>query len=60
MTEEQLRDMAREMYLSYGETTGFQNFLGDPMPSWPELGPTIQAAWVSAATTAYHLSRGTE
>lgn len=60
MTEEQLWDLAREMYLSYGETTGFQNYQGLPMPSWPELGTTIQAAWVAAATTAYHLTKGTE
>lgn len=60
MTEEQLDSMAREMYLSYGEATGFQNYQGLPMPSWPELTETIQAAWRAAATTAFHLSRGTE
>ena len=52
--------LAREMYLSYGEVTAFRNHQGLPMPSWPELGSTIQGAWVAAATTAYHLSRGIE
>ena len=60
MTEEELWSMAREMYLSYGEVTAFQNQQGLPMPSWPELGKTIQGAWVAAATTGYHLSRRTE
>lgn len=56
----QMLDLAREMYLSYGEVTGFRNFQGDPMPSWPELGETIQKAWIAAATTAYNLSRETQ
>lgn len=60
MTEEQLDSMAREMYLSYGEATGFRNYQGRPMPRWGELGETIQQAWAAAAVTAYHLSRGTE
>jgi len=55
-----MEEIAREMYYSHGEVTGHRNFQGDAMPAWSGLGETIQAAWIAAATTAYHLSRGTE
>lgn len=41
--------LAKVAYMAYGQSTGFKNFLGNPMPTWDALGDTIQAAWVAAA-----------
>lgn len=56
-TDEQIL-LAKLAYVAYGETTGFRNFQGNPMPSWNNLGDTIQAAWIAAANAVQdHLSR---
>lgn len=36
-------------YDAYGRSTGWKNFLGDPMPKWEELPRPIQEAWMAAA-----------
>lgn len=45
-------DLAKAMYLSYGETTEFKNYQGNPMPDWKDLTPKIQGAWEAAACRA--------
>ncbi len=54
-----LRKAARVAYHAYGETVGWKNFRGDPMPVWDDLGESIQAAWHAAAkinyVSGYHL-----
>lgn len=46
-------DLAAIAYRAYGETTGFKNFRGDPMPEWAALGDTIQRAWTAAANAVH-------
>lgn len=41
-------ELARLAYDSYGETTGYKNFQGNPMPAFNDLGDTIQNAWKAA------------
>ena len=41
--------LAEKAYTAYGKTTNFQNFLGDPMPTWGDLPEKIQSAWHAAA-----------
>lgn len=43
---------AERLYLVYGQTTGFKNFQGSPMPEWKDLPPTIQSAWGAVADDA--------
>lgn len=40
--------MAQLAYQAYGQTTGFKNYQGNPMPTWDALGDVIQGTWVSA------------
>lgn len=42
-------NLAQAAYRAYGDTTGGLNYQGLPMPTWGNLGPAIQAAWVAAA-----------
>lgn len=35
-------------YEAYAKSTGGKTFDGRDMPSWNELGPKIQGAWVAA------------
>lgn len=41
-------ELAKVAYQGYGESTGFKNYQGLPMPEWEGLGVKIQTAWVSA------------
>jgi hypothetical protein len=36
-------------YAAYAQATGGLNFMGHPMPEWPDLPPGIRAAWEAAA-----------
>lgn len=36
-------------YKAYGDSVGWKNYLGRPMPEWAELPEAIRAAWVAAA-----------
>lgn len=36
-------------YAAYAQATGGLNFLGQPMPEWPDLPASIRAAWEAAA-----------
>lgn len=42
------RTLAQEAYDAYGEVTGHTNWQGLPMPTWHDLGETIQLAWMAA------------
>lgn len=50
--------MAKLAYGAYGQTSGFKNAQGSPMPNWDQLGDTIQAAWVAAADAVYNYLMG--
>jgi len=39
---------AQAAYAAYGDSTGWVNFLGKPMPKWAELPEKIQQAWRDA------------
>jgi hypothetical protein len=47
--DDDLTVLAREAYAAYGNSTGWKNFQGNPMPPFDELGDTIQQAWIAAA-----------
>lgn len=48
MTQPRPIELAQIAYRAYGESTGFKNFRGDPMPEWDALPDAIQVAWVAA------------
>lgn len=39
---------AQAAYKAYGDSTGWVNFLGKPMPKWEDLPESIQKAWRDA------------
>jgi len=41
---------AQRAYEAYAQVTGGKTFDGRDMPQYADLGDTIQAAWVAAAT----------
>lgn len=45
---QEMADLAKHAYQAYGESTGFENYAGLPMPEWDDLGERIQGAWVAA------------
>jgi len=49
LSQEKSEDLARQAYEAYGATTDHKNFLGQPMPTWEQLPPKIQQAWVAAS-----------
>jgi hypothetical protein len=44
---------ARMAYRCYGDSVGWKNHLGKPMPSFNDLPEGIQDAWVSAVQGGY-------
>jgi hypothetical protein len=38
-----------ELYNVYGESVGFKNFQGNPMPKWEDLPLPIKIAWQAVA-----------
>lgn len=45
-------ELAKIAYQGYGESVGFKNYQGNPMPEWKDLGEKIQNAWVAAIAAA--------
>lgn len=45
-------------YQAYGESVGWVNFQGDPMPRWDDLPPPIKQGWVCAAEAVLRQFRG--
>jgi hypothetical protein len=43
-----LIEITKDSYAAYGETVGWKNYAGLPMPTWEELPPKIQEAWRAA------------
>lgn len=41
--------LGRTGYRAYGATTDFKNYMGNPMPTFDELPPPIQTAWMAFA-----------
>lgn len=42
-------ELAQTAYDAYGKAVDYKNYRGEPMPSYPDLGGRIQAAWRAAA-----------
>lgn len=36
-------------YKTYGDTVGWKNFMGNPMPQWEDLTGPIKSGWCEAA-----------
>lgn len=45
-----VQQKAQRAYEAYGRVTGGKTHDGRDMPHWSDLGDTIQAAWIAAAT----------
>lgn len=43
-------ELAKRAYIGYGSATSFRNYQNLPMPTWEELPPRIQTAWLAAVT----------
>ena len=43
-----VENMAHGAYQTYGKSTNFKDFQGNPMPTWEQLPVTIQEAWRNA------------
>lgn len=41
--------LAITAYQAYGNSVGWLNHLGKPMPRWDDLPPEIKQAWLEAA-----------
>ncbi|MFI6700325.1 hypothetical protein ACIBJC_15330 [Streptomyces sp. NPDC050509] len=39
---------------AYSESTGGRTHDGRPIPAWDDLGASVQAAWIAAATAVAH------
>lgn len=44
--------IAQTAYDAYGNSVGWNNYQGLPMPSWDALPEKIQSAWIAATQTA--------
>jgi hypothetical protein len=53
-------DKAREAYLAYGSVTDHKNYQGLPMPTFDNLTPKIQAAWIAATQKVEALVKAEE
>lgn len=49
MNEQVATHLARCAYNAYGQSTGWKNYQGNPMPEWADLGEPVQRAWKFAA-----------
>jgi hypothetical protein len=55
MNSERADQLTIAAYAAYGQSVGWKNFAGNPMPEWHELPERIQEAWrasVRAVVTA--------
>lgn len=50
-------DVGKMAYEAYGESTGWKNFEGKPMPKWVNLPPNIQAAWIAAVRAVVDITQ---
>jgi hypothetical protein len=48
MSDQALRDAAQAGYIAYGDSVGWKNYAGLPMPTWAELPERIRQAWMAA------------
>lgn len=46
---EQTATLGQLAYERYGDSVGWKNYQGNPMPKWGDLTPSIQQAWIAAA-----------
>ena len=53
-------DLAKIAYEAYGESTGWRNYQGLPMPAWDDLPEPIRRAWDAAAQAVLDAAKGQE
>lgn len=41
--------LGQRAYHAYGNAIGWVNFMGESMPDWDKLPPSIQSAWQATA-----------
>ncbi|MFF7966774.1 hypothetical protein ACFZC3_15580 [Streptomyces sp. NPDC007903] len=58
MTRPTPTDLAQLAYKAYGGATGGLNYRNEPMPTWDDLGETIQTAWEVAAEAVARAALG--
>lgn len=49
------KQLARRAYIAYGDSVGWRNHQGNPMPAWLDLPEHIRDAWTAAAAAAREL-----
>lgn len=42
-------ELGKIAYLAYGDSVGWKNYQGLPMPQWDQLSVAIQGGWIAAA-----------
>lgn len=42
--------LAKDLYLSYCESSGWKNFRGEPCPPWEELPDAVRTHWTAVAS----------
>lgn len=47
-----MKTLAQIAYEAYGDTVGWVNYQGSPMPKWDDLTEIIKDAWQAAAHAA--------
>ncbi len=52
-----IHDFAKDLYHAYAESSGWKNFLGNPMPLWKDLPEAIRTHWTAVATKAVKIVR---
>lgn len=49
-----LRRQAQAAYVAYGDSVGWVNHQGDPMPHFQDLAGPTQRAWIDAAEVSFN------
>lgn len=50
-----IEKVARSLYGAYGESAGWKNYQGLPMPRWEDLTDAIRGHWIASAREALRL-----
>lgn len=52
-----IAQLARQLYDAYGQSAGWKNFQGNPMPTWEELPNNIRANWSASARECVRMAK---
>lgn len=47
--------LAQQLYEAYGDSVGWKNYMGFPMPPWELLSDTVKDGWAAVARKAAEL-----